>query len=188
MTAGEELLSHESARAPLPYPARYCQDMPRMVARVLRALGGVGAVAGCTSMTAMLPGVLVSAFSAVGLALFQCSRSGVGPGHDPAVRRLRCVPHGRCASVQSSVHDLCAWRLCARLPGHVRLGWRRVERGDERHGRLLLGGLQGGVLSGGDLDRGVVCDPPAASPPRCMCTGVGCPQPIADAHPGRPGL
>jgi len=42
--------------------------VPRLAARVLRAVGGVGAVAGCTSMTAMLPGVVASAFSAVGLA------------------------------------------------------------------------------------------------------------------------
>ncbi len=37
-------------------------------ARVLRALGAVGAVSGCGAMAAMLPGVTASAFGGLGLA------------------------------------------------------------------------------------------------------------------------
>ena len=50
-----------------------------VAARVLRALGGLGALAGCTSMTAMLPGVLASAFSAVGLASSSAAGRALAP-------------------------------------------------------------------------------------------------------------
>lgn len=42
--------------------------MFKVAAPVLRGLGALGAVAGCASMTAMLPGVAASLFAAVGLA------------------------------------------------------------------------------------------------------------------------
>jgi len=50
-------------------------------------VGGIGALAGCTSMTAMLPGVLASAFSAVGLA----SSSAVGQALAPVTVPLFVV-------------------------------------------------------------------------------------------------
>lgn len=40
----------------------------KVAARLLRGLGALGAVAGCASMTAMLPGIAASAFAAIGLA------------------------------------------------------------------------------------------------------------------------
>ncbi|MCU4186470.1 hypothetical protein K6U06_19030 [Acidiferrimicrobium sp. IK] len=42
--------------------------MFKVAARVLRGVGALGAVAGCASMTAMLPGLAASMFAAVGLA------------------------------------------------------------------------------------------------------------------------
>ncbi len=42
--------------------------MGRFFARVLRALGAVGAVLGCGAMAAMLPGVTASVFAGLGLA------------------------------------------------------------------------------------------------------------------------
>lgn len=69
-----------------------------MPARVLRVLGGVGTLAGCTSMTAMLPGVMASAFSAVGLA----SSSAVGRALAP-VTVLLFVVSGLCLIVGALV-------------------------------------------------------------------------------------
>lgn len=80
-----------------------------MVARVLRALGGVGAVAGCTSMTAMLPGVLASAFSAVGLA----SSSAVGRALAPVTIPLFVV---------SAVFLIVGALACSRLATLCALG------------------------------------------------------------------
>lgn len=90
-------------------PGRRRAVVPRLAARVLRAVGGVGAVAGCTSMTAMLPGVVASAFSAVGLA----GSSAVGRALAPVTVPLFVV---------SALLLIVGAQACSRLATAAALG------------------------------------------------------------------